>query len=745
MPRSRLVLPLSAAACAVAIASSVLAVDASIPASMSKTVPFTEGQAARGAKLYSENCVACHDADLSGGSSNKPLKGRPFLEHWGMGGSLAVLFKYLRENMPPGGSTSLSPDDHSAIMAYLLQENGFKPGAAPLPTEHAALQKLRLPYTGATSGGLTTSAQLPPWPAKPNPAAKLTDVTDEMLRSPPAGEWLSWRRTLDGHGFSPLGEITRANVNGLQLVWSFTLPAGPGTTTPLVHDGVIFVHASDGSVRALDAASGEVLWKFQREGGVSIKRNMALYGDKLYLGTADNHLVALDAKTGKLIWDSPSGGPIHGGPLVVDGSIVQALSRDVDKRRSASEMLKSAAGSDAACVTCNGEGRIIGMDAADGKKLWTFNVIPNIGDPGGNTWNDLPFAMRSGGASWTSAYYDADLGLAFVGTGNSYDPPSLTPQVKKSGVNSDALYTNSTLAIHPKTGKLAWHFAHMPGEMWDMDWSFEQQVITLPVNGKKTKAVVTIGKPGILDAVDAATGRFLFSLDPGLQNIITRIDPVTGAKAFDPAKTPGGTEKLICPQLHGAKNWPPSSYNAETGILYVPLTEACMTMTPVDAGEISPFSSGVRYSTSPTPDSDGKIGRLQAFDLKNQKVLWAARQRASLSTGVLATSGGVIFAGSLDREFAAYDDRTGDVLWKTRLGDVPNAAPISFTVNGKQYVAVVTGFGNQLSYGYLPLVPELPSPPSTGSSIYVFALPEPTHRSFVSVLWQKVRTFLNFE
>lgn len=369
------------------------------------------------------------------------------------------------------------------------------------------------------------------------------------------------------------------------------------------------------------------------------------------------------------------------------------------------------------------QGHIVGMDAGTGKRLWAFNVIPKPGDVGSNSWNDLPYDDRSGGAVWTTSYYDPQLNLVFVGTGNSYDNASLAKPAKGHGVTNDGLFTDSTLAINPDTGKLVWYFQHMAADLWDLDWAFEQQIIPLPIDGKPTKAVVTLGKPGILDAVEAATGRYLFSLDAGLQNVVVRIDPKTGVKIKDPKLTPGGTTKFVCPQMSGAKNWAPSSYNPDTGILYAAMIESCMTLTPTDPGDLTPFSAKVIGAIAPRPGSDGKNGHLQAFDLKQRKLAWSARQRAPLTSGVLATAGGLVFVGALDRGFAAYDAATGEPLWQTHLGNVPSSAPISFSVDGKQYVAVVTGFGTAFSTAYLPLVPEIQTPATPSSSIYVFALP----------------------
>ncbi|MGE4338244.1 MAG: PQQ-binding-like beta-propeller repeat protein [Pigmentiphaga sp.] len=696
-------------------------------------ISFTNEQVEQGRGLYMGACAACHGPALEG-SAAPALKGRTFLGKWSAGTSLGALFKYIRDNMPPGGAGSFSSEQITGLVALILAENDQKAGSAPLPADYLALQRLHLPYTGDTSGGLASQAKLPPWPALPDPAASMTSVSDAMLENPPAGDWLSWRRTLDGQGFSPLSQITKANVSKLRLAWSYNLSPGPNAATPLVHDGVLFVYSNRDQVDAIDAANGRVLWTYKHEMPAAasglpmrVKRNMALYGDRLYLATGDNQIVALDAKTGEPAWHTPTG-PTSGGPLVIDGTVVEGLFRGgrmPEGSAGAMESPKTGSANGVVCVTCGGFGRIMGLSADAGKKLWTFNTVPQPGESGTNSWNDLPYSQRSGGSVWTTGYYDPALGLMFFGTGNTYNTAPLAHPVQKPGVTNDALYTNTTLAMRPRTGQLVWHFQHQANDQWDLDWAFERMIINLPIKGKLTKAVVTVGKTAIIDALDAANGKYLFSIDAGLQNVVTHIDPVTGRKTTDPALVPGqGAAATVCPAQNGAKNWIPGSYNAASSTLFLPLNAACMEMQPVDAGEMSPLSSGVRWSVMPRPGSDGQYGRVQAFDLQTRKTKWIAAQRAPMTSGLLATAGGLVFSGGLDRVFMARDDEDGKILWSTRLGDVPSGAPISYSVGGRQYIAVVTGYGTMLSGGYLPLVPEIAVPGTPSSSIYVFELPQ---------------------
>ncbi|MBV8732564.1 MAG: PQQ-binding-like beta-propeller repeat protein [Acidobacteriia bacterium] len=561
------------------------------------------------------------------------------------------------------------------------------------------------PIPNGPGGGLSPYATLPPGPAQRDLLGKLTSVTDAMLANPPAGEWLTWRRTYDDMGFSPLKQIDRANARNLRVAWSWSLPAGASEMTPLVHDGVLFVYGWGDRVQALDAATGDLLWQYSRqlpkEINLGVKRNMALYGDKLFVPTADVHMVALDIKTGRVVWDraitDAKGFHISGGPLAARGKVMQGV-----------------AGQAA------GGNYIVALDANTGQEAWRFYTIARPGEPGGESWNGLPLEKRNGASVWTAGSYDPQLNLAYFGVGQTYDTGPLLHPLNQAGVTNEGLYTDCTLAINPDTGKLAWYFQHVPNDQWDLDWAFERQLLPLPVNGTTTKVALTSGKMAIYDALDATTGKYLFSIDLGLQNVVTAIDPKTGAKTINPKTLPGdGETKLVCPHAGGAKNWNPASYNAATHMLYVPLVESCMDLIPVAQGARGSLSSGVRWTIRPRLDSDGKFGRLMAIDLVTHKPVWTERQRIPITTGALDTAGGVLFEGSMDRWFRARDDSNGKVLWDIRLNDVPNSAPISYTANGKQYVAITVGNGGAIPMTWAPFFPDMRNP-SGGAAVWAF-------------------------
>ena len=587
---------------------------------------------------------------------------------------------------------------------------GIAAAQAPPPAQGDLSEQQRLRQF-SPGGPLTPGVEQPRWPAPPNPLDASASVTDALLANPPPGDWLTWRRTHDGLGFSPLTAIDKENVDELQLAWSLALPAGPNAATPLVHDGVIYVHSYGDHVQALDAATGDELWHYARElpndFRPTVKRNLALYGDKIYFGTSDVHVVALNVRTGDVVWDQPitepnSGFALSGGPLVAAGKVMQGVNGQAP-----------------------GGAYIVGLDAETGKEAWRFYTIARPGEPGGDTWNGLPVEQRTGGSVWTAGSYDAERKLAFFGPAPTYDTGPLRDPVDRRGVTNEALYTNSTVALDPDTGKVAWYFQHVPNDQWDFDWAFERQLIDLPVNGRERKVLVTSGKEAIYDALDVEDGRYLFSIDLGLQNIITKIDPRTGAKEIDPSLIPSREKPVIvCPHAGGAKSWVPASINPQTKMLYVPMVETCMDLTPVPQDQRGSLSTGVRWTIRPRLDSDGRFGRIQAIDLDTRETVWSARQRAPQTTGVLATAGGLVFAGALDRWFTAYDDATGEALWRARLSDVPSAAPISYAVNGKQYVAMVVGYGSAHAITFPMLTPEIDLPIVRSSTIWVFALPE---------------------
>ena len=676
---------------------------------------FTAAQAEVGAAAYAQQCAACHGPEAGGASMGPPLRGGEFLMRWG-GAPLGDLFAYMHSSMPPGAPGSLPRESYASILAYLMQQNGAEAGGAELPADEMQLAQMEAPAAPAQERpdllpgvqGLEPPSNIPDWPAPPDRFAAYTPVTDEMLSDPAPEDWLTWRRSHRAQGYSPLDQITTQNVRDLGLAWSLALPAGPNMNEPLVRDGVLYVHAYGDEVFALDGATGRVLWRYQRhapEGAPrASKKTMALYGDRLFVATADIHLVALDARTGRPVWDrlitDRPGFRNPGGPLAADGVIVQGLT-----------------------TQAAGGALIAGFDAQTGEQFWTFNTVAQPDEPGGDTWNGLPAEARSGGSVWTSGSYDPQTGLAYFGVAPTYDTGPLRNRVE--GENNDALYTDSTLALDPHTGELVWFYQHMKNDQWDLDWVFERTIADIELDGATRRVVMTAGKPSLFDILDAATGDYLGSVDMGLQNFITEIDPETGEKTYDPALIPGGDNgpMTVCPNGGGGRNWPPTAFNPETRIMFAAARDVCMDMFPTGDGS-GLLSTGVSLRAVPSERSaeDGLFGIVQALDMETGEMLWETRQRAVHSTGVLATAGSLLFAGSVDRQLTAYDQATGEALWSEGLISGPSGAPITYSVDGKQYVAMVTGHGNPLAAP--SMTPEIQTPPVGVAAIHVFALPD---------------------
>ncbi|MDE3108323.1 MAG: PQQ-binding-like beta-propeller repeat protein [Acidobacteriota bacterium] len=693
---------------------------------------FSAAQAERGKTAYANSCANCHGSNLDDGEFGPPLKGTAFQQKWGAQ-SPAALFSYMLQKMPPTNPGQLGSQEYADLEAYVLQANGAAAGATELTAA-----ELGSGVSAQASPAAKPQFQRDVFPSRGNRDAiyqaemarraakleKLTPVTDEVLQNPSDADWLMWRRTYSGLGFSPLDQIKKANVNDLRLAWSRALPLSANEITPLVHDGVLFVE-SGSTIQAIDGATGDLLWQYARalpdvllNGSDSVMRGMAMYQDKLFAPTADGHIVALDVKTGKVVWDREVVTPLEGvyahsnhdfrldgAPIVVHGKVIAGVSLGITNQ--------------------SGGCYIVGLDANTGDEVWRFHNIARPGQPGGDSWNGAPVNERYGASVWTSGSYDSKLNLVYFGTGNTYDVSTLLQPHRQQGDSNDGLYTDSTVALDPDTGKLAWYYQHMNRDVWDLDWAFEQLLLTLPVNGKPTDLLVSGGKMAIFDAVDRADGTYKFSKDLGMQNLVRSIDPKTGKKIIDPKFEPVANKtEYICPNANGARNWPASSYNPVTHVLYVGLAEVCMdyTWAPRDAAETAAGGLDIRFDLRTRPDSDSKMGRIDAVNLETRKIVWMDRQRAPSASAMLATAGGLLFSGAQNREFTARDAATGKILWQAGLNAAPSSYPITYEVNGKEYVAVVSGGGGPLDAGNTSLAPELNNT-AGGATLWIFALP----------------------
>jgi PQQ-dependent dehydrogenase (methanol/ethanol family) len=551
-------------------------------------------------------------------------------------------------------------------------------------------------------------------------------VTGEMLRNPDPGDWLMWRRTLDHWGYSPLDQIDGRNVRELRLVW--TRPLGPGVQegTPLVYDGVMyFPHPSD-VTQAIDAATGDLIWEYRRPMPddvndyvlfPSINRNLAIYGNYILDNGADNYAYAIDARTGELAWetrilDYRLGGQHSGGPMVADGKVISGRSC-------------APKGGPEACV-------ITAFDALTGEELWRTGTIPKPGEPGDDTWGDIPYERRRHVGTWMVPSYDPELNRIYIGT--SVTSPA--PKFMLSGNEEQYLYHNSTLALDADTGEIVWYLQHVV-DHWDLDHPFERLLIDTAVTpdpdavawinprvrpGVVRKVLTGVpGKTGLVYTLDRETGQFLWARETIAQNVIGEVNTESGAGIInrDSLFTGVGQERLICPSLNGGKNYHAGAYSPLTGVMYFPLHNTCMQATsnsevwkPDDA-----YAIDTRLQLPPGVDNAGSI---EAISVETGATVWKHEQRA-VTTSLLTTGSGLLFGGDANGRFRAYDQRSGEILWEVNLGSHVTGYPATFAIDGKQYVAVSTG-GSLNTLSLMGLAPELRV--GTANNLYVFALPD---------------------
>jgi alcohol dehydrogenase (cytochrome c) len=554
----------------------------------------------------------------------------------------------------------------------------------------------------------------------------ISPVTDAVLRNPAAGDWLMWRRTLNSWGFSPLDQINRDNVRQLAMVWTRPLAPGIQEGTPLVHDGVMFMPNPLDIVHAIDAATGDLIWEYRRtlpdDIGKSvpfpaINRNVAIYGNTIIDTSADDFVYALDVASGKLVWETlildhrQHAAQQTSGPIIANGKVISG--RGCEPK-----------GGPEACV-------ITAHDARTGKELWRRGTIPKPGEPGDETWGNVPYESRWHVGTWMVPSYDPDLDLIYVGT--SVTSPA--PKFLLAGNSQKHLYHNSTLALRAATGEIAWYYQHLV-DHWDLDHPFERLLVDTAVApsrndvlwinprlkpGERRRVMTGIpGKTGVVYTLDRQTGEFLWARPTIEQNVVDDIDGGTGVVTVNPEAvfTASGQSRFICPSLNGGKNWQAGAYSPLTNVMYYPLQNTCMTATAqIDKPTLTSlygFGSKNQITTG-----TNNVGTIHAISAETGKTIWKYEQRAATQS-LVATGGRLLFGGDAQGRFRAFDQDTGKMLWEVNLGSQVTGYPISYSVGGKQYIAVSTG-GSLATGGTMALTPELRS--GTANNLFVFALP----------------------
>ncbi|MDA8928144.1 PQQ-binding-like beta-propeller repeat protein [Gammaproteobacteria bacterium] len=712
MQKSRLrPLPLRNALLSAAVALGVVAcgqestqapTSTAIPTAM--TSAFSD-QAALGAGKFAANCAACHGVNLEGTTLGPLLSGRAFLQRWG-DRTPSLLFSNIKANMPPGGNEGISDADYLAITAHILDTNGVDAITAALTAS--------TDFTIADNASeLVANRQRsePPAPEGITVAGNVDDyspfvpVTDAMLEAPDPADWPMIRRSYDAHSFSPLDQINTANVDSLSLEWVWNMHEGDSEPSPLVYKGIIYLINPGNVIQALDGKTGELIWEnWAGPANRQDMRNIAIYNDKIIQATTDARLIALDARTGEQVWetavaDNTQGFENSSGPIVADGRVILGL---------------------AGCARyIKDDCYISAHDANTGELAWRFNTIAKTNEPGGDTWGELDDIFRAGGETWITGSYDPDLKLTYWGTAQQ---KPWVPVSRHLTINDEGLFTNSTVAINTDDGTLNWHFQHVPAEALDLDEVFERVL----VNRGGEKLVFSLGKYGILWKSDRVTGEFKGYKETVFQNAFTDIDAVTGRVTYreDIQNAKLNEWTSACPSSAGGKDWHSMTYHEPSGLMIAPLSQTCLENA---AREVALVQGGGGLAASrkffEMPGTDGNLGKIGAYNVDTMEEVWSHQQRASFHTGTMSTAGDLVFVGDLDRRFKALNARTGKLLWETRLGTSVQGHPVSFAIDGKQYIAVTSAVGGTSPRTVPDVIATEITYPRWGNALYVFSLP----------------------
>lgn len=563
----------------------------------------------------------------------------------------------------------------------------------------------------------------------PSHAQDYKPVTDAMLANPPAEDWLMFSRTYDAQRFSPLTQINKQNVKQLRMAWSVGLPAGISENIPIVHDGILYIFSAPAIMQAYNAATGDLIWEYRRklpnELKTGIARTIAIYEDMVYFTSSEGYLVALDAKTGKLRWetlvrDYRTRTQHTSGPIVVNGMVLSGRSCQVSETR---------------------EGCFIAAhDARTGKEVWKFYTTAAPGEPGGDTWGTVPVDKRKASPWGLPGSYDPVQKMLYWGIAN----PTPYTRMKRHGSVDDIpqktpadAYSNSTVAIDPATGKLKWYYQHLPGDDWDLDHTQERILLRTPVSpdpsavkwinprirrGEQRDVLVSFSEGGGVWMNDRITGEFLWATPfpyDGPDFHISSVDVETGRASinWDKVFKKDGERVLVC-SFNTKGHWP-MAYHPGKNSLYFPYHDSCLNMVAENG---NPSGYGAREGVARPGSDPNKFMGFVKFNMATGKVDWRYNQRVPTNGATLATAGDLIFLGDFNRRFRAFDADTGNILWETLVGGITQMSTISYAVQGKQYIAVMTGESASGTTGLLRQVPEL-NPPRAFNALYVFSLP----------------------
>jgi len=543
-------------------------------------------------------------------------------------------------------------------------------------------------------------------------------VTARRLLHPEPGNWLMIRRQYNGWGFSPISQINFRSVVRLKQAWMIeTGEARVHESAPIVNNGVMFVTTPNNQVIALEAKTGTNLWRYKRPripGALvphDTSRGVALYGDKVYFAGGEAVVVALDARTGKEVWtkevaDNKAAYYISLAPLIADNKLMVGTSGGEFGVR----------------------GFVAALDPETGKELWRTYTIPAPGEPGHDTWPAGDGWKNGGAPIWVTGNYDPETHIAYWGTGNGGPwMGDLRP--------GDNLYTSSTIAIDVATGKIKGYHQYHPNDSWDWDEVSPPILVDYKRDGRTIKGLIDVARDGYLWFLERGSGpiSFVEGKPYVYQNVFKRLDPKTGRPEVDETHKPGtGKRAEFCPNAHGGKNWPPIAYSPQTRMIYIPANN---NLCGASQGVPATYTPGRAFvgvqggGAAAAPGAD-HFGEVQAWNVDTGQKVWTHNYDKSPNWGsMLATGGGLVLTGgTADRKLHAFNAATGELLWESEpLNSGVLAPPTSFVVDGKQYIAIESGWGgdvqgmqatlNRLFPGDYPPVP-------TGGAVYVFTLEE---------------------
>ena len=640
---------------------------------------FTAAQAARGASVYAKSCAACHGQKLEG-SSSTALVGASFAGKWGDGKhSIDDLYFVIRTQMPYGAAGTLTDQQYLDVVAFMLQSNGSRAGNKALIAGSPALKSMiaSTPKISSETGKKTTASEstsAPPRAINGKPTQK-----DLNAAHTTSTDWLMSNHDYGGQRFVDLKQINRENVASLKMIAKYDIgDRNPFHNNPVVSNGLMYITVKDSTI-ALDAATLKVQWKYDRKPkgkqGWPMNRGVAVKDGMVVRGTHDGYLVALDAATGALVWEralvdmTKNEGGFTMAPVIFENLVILGP-----------------AGSELGV-----KGWVGAFKLSSGEPVWKFNTVPDHGEPGSQTWEKADAKLLGGGAVWAPLSLDSDAGVVYVPVANP--APDFYGEARP-GAN---LYTCAMVALDARTGKLRWFYQLVPHDEHDWDTTQASPLFSATIAGKTRKLVATAGKDGLLHVLDRETHKQVYEV------------PVTTRLNTDVPPTREGLR--ACPGVLGGVQWNGPAFNPGTNMLYVNAVDWCATF--VKAADAR-YVEGAMYmggTVRPEPP-DKSRGWLTAIDASTGAVRWKYESPRPLLAAVTATSANLIFTGELLGDFMALDGKTGEVLYRSNTGGRLNGGVVTYSINGKQYIAVAAGNAN----GFWAV-------PPASAAIVLFSLP----------------------